>query len=177
MNKLKQFEIAFGGLSFGVHQFEFSVDDKFFEGFESSIIQGGKLIAIVHLQKQSQLLTFDFDIKGTIDVECDRCCDQFELPVIIHEQMLVKFGDEKREEDIDVYVIPASETHINVAQQIYEYIAVAKPMHVVHPDNAKGESTCNPEFIEKLKSINDHSNDAAGDKSDPRWDALKFLKN
>ncbi|MEO8151290.1 MAG: DUF177 domain-containing protein [Bacteroidia bacterium] len=177
MDKLKKFEIAFGGLSYGIHQFDFDVDNSFFERFENEIIQGGNLHAKVTLTKQSQILKFDFDIRGTIHVECDRCCDEFELPVLINEQMLVKFGDEAKEEDIDVFVIPVSETHINIAQQLYEYIAVSKPMHVVHPDNAKGESTCNPEILKKLNHINDETKEIKEKTADQRWDVLKYFKN
>lgn len=175
MERLKQFEVSFGGLSLGKHQFAFDISDKFFAYFDHTIIQHGKLQVALTLTKQTHMLTFDFNIKGTIHVECDRCSDEFELPIELAEQMIVKFGDEAKEEDMDVFVIPHSETHINIAQQIYEYITVALPMHIVHPDDAKGKSTCNKAVLKELENINKVAKKIKEEKLDPRWDALKNI--
>lgn len=175
MERLKQFEVSFGGLSLGKHQLAFDIDSKFFGYFDHTIVQDGKLHADVTLTKQTHMLTFDFSIKGTIHAECDRCSDEFELPIELQEQMIVKFGDEAKEEDLDVFVIPHSETHINVAQQIYEYITVALPMHIVHPDDAKGKSTCNKKVLKDLENINKVAKKAKEEKIDPRWDVLKNI--
>lgn len=177
MDKFKQYDIAFGGLSLGKHQFDFDIDNKFFDQFENAVVNNGNLHATIELDKQSQLLTFDFVINGSIKVECDRCCDEFDLPIAIQEQMLVKYGEKAHEEDLDVFVIPSTETHLNIAQQLYEYIAVAKPMHVVHPDNAKGKSTCNADFLKNLDTFNERKREEKANQTDPRWDVLKFLKN
>lgn len=177
VDRLKQFDVSFGGLALGKHQYEFEVDNKFFASFEQQDVHQGVFTVKVQLLKQTHLLTFDFIINGSLKVECDRCCEQFELPINTVEQMLVKFGDHAVEEDIDVYVIPASETHINLAHQIYEYIVVAVPMHIVHPDDSKGRSTCNASILKTLEKIQKANKKIKDEKYDPRWDALKNLKN
>lgn len=134
------------------------------------------LNARVQLTKQSSMLVFDLNLTGFINAQCDRCGDDFELPLNTHGQLLVKFGDEAREVDVDVFIIPATETHFNIAQQLYEYICVTKPLHIVHPDDKNGNSTCNPVFLKKLKDINNHPENRKEKNGDPRWDALKNLK-
>lgn len=177
MDRQKQFDVSFGGLALGKHQFEFEVDNKFFTGFEQQDVHQGSFIIKVQLTKQTHLLTFDYTINGSLTVECDRCCEKFTMPINSIEQMLVKFGERAVEEDIDVYVIPTSETHINIAHQIYEYIVVSIPMHIVHPDDAKGKSTCNPTVLNTLEKIQKVNKKIKGEKLDPRWDALKNLNN
>jgi uncharacterized metal-binding protein YceD (DUF177 family) len=177
VDRLKQFDVSFGGLALGKHQFDFEVDNKFFASFEQHDVHQGSFTVKVQLTKQTHLLTFDFTITGSLIVECDRCIENFELPISTVEQMLVKFGDHAMEEDIDVYVIPASETQINLAHQIYEYIIVSIPMHIVHPDDAKGKSTCNAAVLKTLEKIQKVNKKIKEEKSDPRWDALRSLNN
>lgn len=177
MDKLKRFDIAFGGLSLGTHEFDFTINDEFFTNFENALVQKGNLTANVKLTKQNRLLTFDFDIRGSIDVECDRCTDEFHLPLHIHEQMLVKFGEVAMEEDVDVFVIAHTETHFNISQQVYEYICVSKPLHTVHPDDKSGNSTCNHAVLKKLETINKKEKKIRTKNGDPRWDALRNFKS
>ncbi len=177
MDRLKQFDVSFGGLALGKHQYEFEVDKTFFTNFEQEDVHQGTFAVKLQLTKQTHLLTFDFAINGSLIVACDRCTEEFEMPIRTIEQMLVKFGDHAVEEDIDVYVIPATQTHINLAQQIYEYIIVAIPMHIVHPDDSKGKSTCNATIIKTLEKIQKANSKIKDDKPDPRWDALKTFNN
>ncbi len=49
MKYLSKYEIAFKGLKEGVHQFEYELDDKFFDMFENSEVKNGSLAAGVVL--------------------------------------------------------------------------------------------------------------------------------
>lgn len=46
------FEIPFVGLKVGVHEFDFEIDDKFFESLPYSLIERGSLKAFLSLEKK-----------------------------------------------------------------------------------------------------------------------------
>ena len=51
MRSMGEYVIPFVGLKTGIHTYEFDVDDTFFEGFEYSIIEKGKVHVKLELEK------------------------------------------------------------------------------------------------------------------------------
>jgi uncharacterized protein len=168
MFDLKQFTIPFAGLKQEEHRFGFKINELFFEEFEYSEIKEGQFEIDLVLLKQSTMLTLDFDIRGKVLVTCDRCLDDFELPVNTNQRLFIKFGNETYEETDEVIVLSHNEQEINVSQYIYEFISLAIPQVRVHP-----EGECDPEVIQKLEELKAGSDDHI----DPRWDALRKFKN
>lgn len=169
-NVLKAYDIPFTGLSLEVHQFDYLVEDAFFEALEYSEIRQGTVKAHIELEKQETMLVLNFTFSGQVQLPCDRCLDPLEIPVSGEERLIVKFGESWEEESEEVLVIPQSEYKINVAQYLYEYISLALPVQRLHGDKEDGTSGCNPEVLKKLESHREE------EQSDPRWDALKNLK-
>jgi uncharacterized metal-binding protein YceD (DUF177 family) len=73
------------------------------------------------------------------------------------------------EESEDVIVIPETEYQFNLAPYIYEFIHLALPAQIIHPDDEYGDSTCDPEMLRILNTL------APSESVDPRWEALKKL--
>lgn len=150
MNKEGRYSIFFSGLKEGTHEFNFLVDSKFFEIFEFSEVKEGSVNVQVKLNKNSSLLELNFDINGNISVMCDRCLDDFLLPISYKSTLFVKFGNNFEDIDDNIIQIPYSENEINISQYIYEFINFSIPLKRVHPDNSKGESLCNKEMLDKI---------------------------
>jgi len=64
VNRLKEYNIQFVGLEPGNHQFEFEVNDSFFEHFEFSQIQHGEVHVTVDLEKMERMMIFDIILEG-----------------------------------------------------------------------------------------------------------------
>ena len=169
MNRLKEYTIQFVGLEPGNHQFEFEVNDSFFEHFEFSLIKQGMVNISVALEKMERMMIFTITLKGKVLVTCDRCTYEFYMPVSDSQKLIVKLGAEYEEESEDVVIIPETEYQFALAPYIYEYIHLALPARLIHPDDENGNSTCDPEM---LRLLDMHNTSAA---SDPRWEALKKL--
>ena len=169
MNRLKEYTIQFVGLEPGNHQFEFEVNDSFFEHFEFSQIQHGHIHVTVDLQKMERMMIFDISIVGEVLVTCDRCTNEFNMPLSDTQRLIVKLGAEYTEESEDVVVIPETEYQFNLASYIYEFIHLALPARLLHPDDANGNSTCDPVMLRLLQKL------APTESVDPRWEALKKL--
>ena len=109
VNRLKEYTIQFVGLEPGNHQFEFEVNDSFFEHFEFSLIQHGNIHVTVDLEKMERMMIFNIRLEGEVLVTCDRCTDEFNFPLSDTQQLIVKLGAEYMEESEDVVVIPETE--------------------------------------------------------------------
>jgi uncharacterized protein len=170
-----QFVIQFSGLSLGSHLFELEVNSKFFEQFESSEIQKGNIKIKLELVKQSSMLILNFQLAGSVNSACDRCNEDFDLPINAEDKLIVKFGNtEEESENDDIITLAPNENELDISQLVYEYIVLALPIRRVHSDNDKGESGCNKNTLAKLNSI--LLEKEKKEKTDPRWAALKNIK-
>src|SRR6187401_2494741 len=153
MNYLDKYRISFGSLAKGEHEFEFEIDDKFFEQFGNEPVQHGFLDVLVTVNKQETMLLIDFTMEGTVETLCARCGDPLELELTGFNELTVKFGLESGEES--------------------EYVTLLIPMRNVHEEDESGESACNPETLQKLDQLRRHEEEEK--ESDPRWDVLKKI--
>ena len=167
-----KYVIQFAGLKEGRHEFEFDVDDSFFEQFESSEIKKGKLAVRVILDKNRQVLEMGFFIQGTVQSICDRCLDELDLPLQYQGKLFFKFGEESYELTDEIIILSSSEYKINISQYIYEFIHLALPYRKIHPD-INGASGCNSGMIQKLESLTNH--ETREKNYNYSWDKLKEI--
>lgn len=165
-----EFVIPFAGLSLGKHDFSFEISDSFFEAIEYSEIEKGRFQVNVTLEKHKTMLIFEFDIKGSAQVPCDRCLEEVTLPVGAQQRLIVKFGPEEAGDNENITYIPANEYEIDITHYIYENIMLALPYSKVHE-----EGGCDPEVIKKLEELSTPESKSDDDEIDPRWSALKDL--
>jgi len=171
---LKDYIIQFVGLSVGQHEFEFHITDKFFEALDYSELKQGEIKADLTLLKQSTMMVLHFKISGTVKMDCDRCTEPFSLPISGNYKLIVKVGGhESGNEDDDIITVAANEHELNLTQYIYEYIALSVPIKRVHPDDAKGKSSCDKKMLKKLENF---LTEEDKEEPDPRWSGLKNIK-
>lgn len=175
MKELREYQIPYVGLKLGNHTFRYEVKDAFFKAFEGSLIEKCDVKIRLELEKKETLFILNFFIDGTVNVVCDRCSETFDKDIFGDFQCLVKFRGERDtdlEDDGDeILYINREDSHIDIAELIYDYINLSLPMYLVHPDKADGTSGCNPEILKYL-----NTSQAAEGTEDPRWAALKKFK-
>lgn len=170
MEKNNDFLIPVSGLALGSHSYQFEINDDFFAEREYSEVQQGKVSVRLDVDRQETLMTLRFSIAGTVCVPCDRCADEFDLPIHDEREFILKLGTETAEESDDVVVIPAEQADYDVSSLVYEYIILAVPIHRVHPDGQ-----CNPEVMALLSDSETDEELKEDDVIDPRWAALKDI--
>jgi len=170
LNPLSKYDIPFVGLKNGEHHFFYSIDDQFFDLFEQDApVSGAKLEIDLQFDKES-FFQLAFNVDGTIKTVCDRCAEDFDLPVGDVHHIIVKFDDgDAQSDDPDIIYIARTDTHLNVANLIYEFIVLSVPLKRMHPDGPDGTPGCKMGY----NSGEDESDEQA---MDPRWAALKGLK-
>jgi uncharacterized metal-binding protein YceD (DUF177 family) len=104
------------------------------------------------------------------------CLADYPYLVDFKERQIVKLsGDENLEDDTEeIVVLKRSETEINVATLIYEFINLAAP-YISRCEDEGNTEWCDSEMIEKLKQLAPGPKEEIKDV-DPRWEALKNIK-
>ena len=166
--------IQFSGLKPGSYEYEYELDGDFFSQFENDDLRECRVSFRVNLERKERLLVFDFGFEGEVTMECDRCLGTMQVPVSGEQKLFVKFGEAESCDDDDVVFLPEGESEIDLAQWMYEFVAVAIPMVHSHPLDEEGRPTCDPEM---LKYMADSDSGEGNGATDPRWNALKALKD
>lgn len=170
-----KYDVEFKGLKEGLHEFDYEIEDAFFEHFDQGLVNVGSLDVTLQLEKRNTFLKLYFIINGWLELICDRCLENYRQEVNQNAELFVKFDENRYEDDDEVVWLAPEEHRVNIAQLIYEYIVLGIPLKHVHPDNSDGTSGCNPEMLDKIDDFTPHSEEENG--IDPRWEALRKLKN
>ena len=169
MEKDNEFLIPVSGLALGVHNFKFDIKDDFFADMDYSEVKQADVTVDLEVLREELMMTLNFHLEGKVLVPCDRCADEFYIPIQSEQVFYIKFGAEGVEESDDVVVVPAEEHAYDIRSLIYEYIILSIPIYRVHP-----EGECNPEVLAMLSHDEEPSDEET--ETDPRWAALKDVK-
>lgn len=176
---IEEFDIQFVGLSAETYTFTYNIGSAFLKNFEYAPLDDCDLEVQLQFTKKNTLFILDFDLSGTIKVECDRCLAFGNLPVKKQYQVFVKVVGaipEKSDYELDVIFIAAADTHLNVAQLIYEFLVLSIPVKLVPCITLKDKSICDQVVLSKWQNQNNIQTPKSK-TPDPRWDALKKLKD
>lgn len=177
---MEEFIIPFLGLKEGKHEFKYHIDHTFFKAFENSLLEDAEVDVKLILEKTSTMLILNLSAKGDAVFPCDRCGDDFTLPIKSKDRLIVKFGESLPEADTDgIIFLPPGSHEIDISHPIYEMIILGLPNKRVH----KKLEDCNQEVIKRLaefkvlsKKIKEEEEEKKEEYIDPRWDALKKFK-
>lgn len=175
MDKLRNYDISFAGLKTGKHQFEFNINQAFFNLFDTEKeFTDSDISAKVILDKHSTFLDLSIEISGTVELTCDVSNELYDHTIHNNLKVLVKYGEDYDDSDPEVITIPHNEGVINVAQLIYEDVVLSIPMKKESPHLAEHPEY--EELLEKFSPKEDEIAEVHEEEIDPRWEALKKLK-
>lgn len=179
MSRSREFEIAFVGLKPGLHEYNYVINDRFFEVFQQQDFWKCRANVKLLLDKKSSFLLLKFEIGGTIEVSCDRCSNNLPLELWDEFNITVKMVDDPevmngQEDDPDVYYISRSESHFDVANWIYEFINLCLPMQKTCGFEKMDGPYCNAAARDVLKKLEPEKNVT---KENPIWKGLEKFKD
>ena len=133
MLKLSDFQISFSGLKLGAHRFDFQIEDSFFQLYDYAEIDSGQINAIILLQKKSNLLELEFQVKGNVTLACDTCTEDYTQSIESNFKQIVKFSDVTELEETDeIIILPTNEHTLKLAHHLYEFIHLSLPSRRIH---------------------------------------------
>lgn len=179
MSRRREFEIAFVGLKPGVHEYNYSIDDKFFEAFQQQDFRNANANIKLSLDRKNSFMLLKFEIGGSLELTCDRCNNNLPFDLWDEFNITVKMVEDPQlmndqEEDPDVYYIGRGESHFDVANWIYEFINLSIPMQkACEYDNMSGPY-CNKSAMDMLKKMEPAVQE---EKTNPIWKDLEKFKD
>jgi uncharacterized metal-binding protein YceD (DUF177 family) len=158
MNSRREFEIAFVGLKPGLHEFSYRVNDKFFEAYQQQDFRHCEANVKLVLDKKIGFMLLKFEISGKLEVICDRCGNSLPLELWDEFNILAKLVEDpdlmnQQEEDPDVYYISKGESHLHIADWIYEFVNLSIPTQRMCSEEEIGGPHCNKEVLAMLKKL------------------------
>jgi len=179
MSHRREFEIAFVGLKPGIHEYSYEIEDRFFEAFQQQDFTQCKAHVKLRLDKKSSFILLKFEIGGTLKVVCDRCSNELPLELWDEFNLTVKMVEEPelmndQEVDPDVYYISKTESHLDVANWIYEFINLTIPMQKTCDFEKMDGPYCNKTALDVLKKLEIKNEEEA---SNPIWKGLEKFKD
>jgi uncharacterized protein len=118
---------------------------------------------------------FNGTLQGTLSTQCHKCLKPTDLGVDTQFDLIVQRGEAESTEEGDYshdeYVyIPIGQQDIRLDQYIYENLVINIPMRILCEEDCKGLCPdCGADLNIEACTCNQ--------KTDPRWEALKSLKN
>jgi uncharacterized metal-binding protein YceD (DUF177 family) len=178
MSNRREFEIAFVGLKPGVHEFNYSVDDSFFEEYQEQDFRKVQAQIRLLLEKNNSFMILRFQVGGKAEVTCDRCNSDLPMQLFDDFTMTVKMTEEpelmnEQEEDPDVYYISRGESHLDVKNWIYEFVNLSIPMQKTCEYENMDGPYCNATARELLNKMRPEE----GPKENPLWKGLDKFKD
>ena len=177
-----KYSIPFKALAAGSYSYRFELDDDFFRVFGNSEISGGTGMVDAVLTKGSgSALDVEVEINASVTMPCDRCLDDFRLPVEYRGEFKVRFGDgeDNEEFDGDVMWLSEAESEIDLGHYIYESVVLSLPAQRVHAD----ENECDPAMLGRFRIVSQEEFDkvAGGTEmqkmeDNPEWQKLRGIK-
>lgn len=167
----REYQIDIFNLSNQLHEFEFGIDNALLSMTENSVLTRGKGICKLQLQKSETMMTLHFSIDVEVELTCDRSLDEYSHPMNIEEDYIIKFGEVDDDSHEEYTIIRKDTPSIYVDSLIYEFISLSVPMKKLHP-RYEGQET--PDLI---YSSQESEEEKTEEVVDPRWEALKKLKD
>jgi uncharacterized metal-binding protein YceD (DUF177 family) len=174
----REYDIAFVGLKPGVHVFDYQITDKFFSNYGPQEFNNCHADIQLSLDKHSGFMQLKFDVGGSVDVVCDRCGNPIHQQLWDEFNLVVKLVDEpelmnEQEEDPDVFYLSRGESHLHVADWLFEFVNLSIPNQKVCNLSDEGASTCNQEVIAKLEKMQEEIKK----ENNPLWKGLEKFKD
>ena len=163
MGNRREYDIAFVGLKPGIHEFNYQVDDKFFANnkeTDHNDIGFNNCSASIKLvlEKNNSFMLLKFEIGGSVTVPCDRCGNTLPMDLWDEFNLVIKQVENpeemnQNEEDPDVHYISRTESHIHLADWIYEFVVLSIPNQRTCSEEEMGGPQCNKEILAMLKKM------------------------
>ena len=159
MEKLDGYTVDLKGMADDTVSYRWQAGDDFFSAVQGQEIRHGQLDVALRVKRTSGAYELEFQLRGGVEVTCDRCLEAMTQPIDALCTLKVVMGEEYAD-DGDVVTIPERDGTINVAWNIYEFAALQIPLRHVHeacsltPTLSEGEGEMDPRWAELKKIVN-----------------------
>src|SRR5690606_20856025 len=112
-------------------------------------------------------------IQGEVNVDCDRCAQVYKQELLDEFRVYVKFDDRNLDvesDDEDVILISRGDSHLDIANQIYDFVNLSVPLQKICAEKRNTDESCNETLNRYLAP------EKKQEEIDQRWSALEKFK-
>lgn len=164
MDRVDGYKVDLKGMTEDAVSHRWHLTDDFFSAVHGPEIESGQVDVALRVKRTSEAFELDFQFKGTVNVECDRCLELMNQPIQGECSLRVRLGEED-DDDGELITVAENPGVLDLSWHLYEMLALVIPMRHVHP-----EGECNAQVIGRLNATGKEK------PTDPRWAALEQLK-
>lgn len=172
---MKFTEIKISGLKDGRHQFHFDLNSSFLTEFSTDLFENPNVGVNIELTMSETMIKSEIEIKGTVDLICDRSLDQFKQSVLVTTEHYFKFGEEEKEMTDELEIILKDSVSINFDQLVFDFIALSLPSKRLHPRFHQDEQIDENDGMIIFSTEQEQISKIEKETTDPRWAKLKEL--
>jgi len=165
-----ELRINISKLSEGTHTYEFRTDAGRLELPETF---RGPVGVRAELEKVNHQLFLKAEVEAAGVFACDRCLEPYNAPISARFSILYLIGAPEEEESAgeDVQELPVDANYLELDEDVRQYAILAIPAKLLCKDSCAG-------LCPKCgKNRNTNPCTCGDDDVDPRWEALKSLRN
>jgi len=149
------FKININNLKEGAHKYDLSASSDDFDFKNDEIELVGDIDVDVDLYKVEHQFSIKADLKGKFKFVCDRCLEDYIYDFTNNFDIIYKYDfkekDDRDIEDDNIKFIPPNTKHIDLKEDIRDYILLSIPMKKA-PEETEGVcSFCHKDIKEMLQ--------------------------
>ncbi len=155
----------------------YEIDSSFFHEFESPTLSEGKVDVVAKIVKYHRHLDVNFQFNGNIVLNCDRCLEPFDHAVDFEQRVVYAYDEDLEIETDEVVLIDENNPYLYVGKELYDFVALQVPLRKVPSEDIH---VCPESVLQMLGLIETEGVEEVEpeeEEIDPRWAALKKLKD
>lgn len=153
MRMQNRYTINYLGLAIGEHHISLPFGDDLFAFCDDSPIKHGAGTIAIDLIRQKTLMELSVRIEGEVEIECDRCTDEYMQSVDYCDEVVIKISEQadefREQQDGDIIWLSPRDSQLDLREWIYESIVLSLPLQRVHADI----NDCNQEILKYISRM------------------------
>jgi len=145
----RDFELLYGNLSIGRHNFEFQLESEFFKNGGANLVEGGDVSVLLIVDRTNSHMDLEFTLKGTLLTSCDKCLSELVYPVDNTYYLHVKFAENSRLDGDEIVYLSFNEYKLDLESHLYDFALLSLPMRRICADSINRES-CEADVLDKM---------------------------
>lgn len=171
----KHIPLRIGGLSDGTHEMSLDVAPA---SIQLPAAFGSPVAVRIRVEKTHADAVVHVEAAATAEFPCDRCLEPVQVPAtaafaLYYAHDLATARASADDED-EARLIDPQDPVVDLEDDVRSELLLHVPMRITCGEDADGRSLCRADIARYLAEENGEDDAPAGD---PRWDALKALKN
>lgn len=156
---------------------QYEIDSSFFQEFESPVLSEGQIQVEAKIMKYHRHLDVTFQFNGAVVLNCDRCLEPYDEALDFEQRVVYAYDEDLEINTDEVVLIDENNPHLYVGKDLYDFIVLQVPLRKVPSEEIHVCPESVLQMLGEIESPESEEETSEEEEIDPRWAALKKLKD